>query len=181
MPELHFVVADITKLATDAVVSAANRTLLSAGGVGGAIHRAAGPRLREACGALGPIDYGECVMTPGFNLPAKFVIHAAGPVWRGGACREAERLASCYRRALDLAQEAGLRSIAFPCISTGAYAFPNELAARIALGVVCAHSFKGDACFVITREIDMRAYEAAWFEQEGRRLQWPEASLATLI
>lgn len=162
MPNLHLIVADITTLPVDAVVSAANRTLLSAGGVGGAIHRAAGPKLRALCETLGPIEYGECVMTPGFELPARFVIHAAGPVWRGGDWEEEARLASCYRRALDLATEAKLASVAFPCISTGAYAFPNELAARIAVETVRAHPFAGDVTFVIAREIDLKAYEAAW-------------------
>ena len=151
-----------TTLAVDAVVSAANRTLLSAGGVGGAIHRAAGPKLREFCETRGPIAYGECVMTPGFDLPARFVIHAAGPVWRGGDWEEEEHLTSCYRRALDLAREANLASVAFPCISTGAYAFPNELAARIAVETVRVHPFAGDVWFVVAREIDLRAYEVAW-------------------
>lgn len=162
MPNLHLIATDITTLAVDAVVSAANRTLLSAGGVGGAIHRAAGPKLREFCETRGSIAYGECVMTPGFDLPARFVIHAAGPVWRGGDWEEEEHLASCYRRALDLAREANLASVAFPCISTGAYAFPNELAARIAVETVRVHPFAGDVWFVVAREIDLRAYEVAW-------------------
>lgn len=159
---LRLLLADITTLDVDAIVSAANRTLLSAGGVGGAIHRAAGPELRALCETLGPIEYGECVMTPGFRLPARHVIHAAGPVWRGGTWHEAETLAACYRNALDLAREADLRSVVFPCISTGAYAFPNDLAAKIAIGTVTSHPFEGEVGFAVAREADLRAYLAVW-------------------
>ncbi|MBQ6351913.1 MAG: O-acetyl-ADP-ribose deacetylase [Lentisphaeria bacterium] len=125
--------ADITASAVDAIVNAANCTLLGGGGVDGAIHRAAGPELLEACRKFGGCPTGEARITPGFRLPAKFVIHTPGPVWHGGTHGEAELLAACYRNSLRLAAEAGCRSIAFPCISTGVYRFPAEAAARIAV------------------------------------------------
>jgi O-acetyl-ADP-ribose deacetylase (regulator of RNase III) len=135
---LEIVVADITTLDVDAVVNAANRSLLGGGGVDGAIHRAAGPQLLEACRKLGGCETGSAKMTPGFKLTARHVIHAVGPVWHGGNSHEDELLASCYRTALDLAADNGLRSIAFPAISTGVYAFPADMAARIAVGTVVA-------------------------------------------
>jgi O-acetyl-ADP-ribose deacetylase (regulator of RNase III) len=130
--------ADLTRLAVDAIVNAANRQLLGGGGVDGAIHRAAGPRLLEACRALPETPAGvrcptgEARITPGFNLPASCVIHTVGPVWRGGSHGEPELLAACYRNVLQLAHEHGLRSIAFPAISCGAYGYPPELAAEVA-------------------------------------------------
>lgn len=123
---------DITTLAVDAIVNAANRTLLGGGGVDGAIHRAAGPRLREACGRLGGCATGDAKLTGGYDLPARFVIHAVGPVWEGGQRGEAEALAGCYRRCFALAVAHEVRSIAFPAISTGAFGYPLEEATRIA-------------------------------------------------
>lgn len=135
---LEVCVADITTLALDAVVNAANRTLLGGGGVDGAIHRAAGPRLRLECETLGGCATGAAKITLGYALPSKRVIHVVGPVWNGGGEREQELLASCYRAALDLAAANGLSSIAFPAISTGIYRYPSDRAARIAVGTVAA-------------------------------------------
>jgi O-acetyl-ADP-ribose deacetylase (regulator of RNase III) len=135
---LEICIADITTLDVDAIVNAANRTLLGGGGVDGAIHRAAGPELLAECRALGGCETGSAKMTRGFRLKAKHVIHAVGPVWGGGQKGEEELLASCYRTALALAAGRSLSSIAFPAISTGVYRFPPEHAARIAVGTVAA-------------------------------------------
>jgi O-acetyl-ADP-ribose deacetylase (regulator of RNase III) len=135
-PTLDVVVADITTLDVDAIVNAANSGLSGGGGVDGAIHRAAGPELAPAARAAGPCPTGHAVMTRGFRLPARHVIHAVGPVWRGGDAGEDEHLASCYARSLELAGGAGLASIAFPAISTGIFGFPKERAAQIALDTV---------------------------------------------
>jgi O-acetyl-ADP-ribose deacetylase len=129
-------VLDITTYAADAIVNAANQSLAPGGGVCGAIHRAAGPELAEACARLGGCPTGEARITPGFRLPSRFVIHAVGPVWQGGHRREPELLAGAYRAAMELAGKHGLRSIAFPAISTGIYGYPLEPATAIAVRAV---------------------------------------------
>jgi O-acetyl-ADP-ribose deacetylase (regulator of RNase III) len=138
-PRMAISEADITTLAVDAIVNAANESLRGGGGVDGAIHRAAGPELVEACRKLHGCRTGDAKATPGFRLPAKWVFHAVGPVWNGGHHHEDELLAGCYRRALELAREHDVRSIAFPAISTGIYGFPADRAARIATETVKAN------------------------------------------
>jgi len=138
MERIAVVSGDITKQTVDAIVNAANSSLLGGGGVDGAIHRAAGPQLLEACRKLNGCNTGEAKITPGFKLPAKWVIHTVGPVWHGGHQREDELLASCYRESLALAAANGCASVAFPQISTGAYGFPLERASAIAVAEIDA-------------------------------------------
>lgn len=133
---IEVIEGDITRLAVDAIVNAANESLLGGGGVDGAIHRAAGPRLKEYNRTLGGCPTGEARISPGFDLPAKWVISTVGPVWKGGDRGEAQLLESCYRNAFDLALRNDVRSIAFPAISTGVYGYPREEAARIAVRVM---------------------------------------------
>ncbi len=149
MASIRIVQGDITKQEVDAIVNAANPTLLGGGGVDGAIHRAAGPELLEECKQLGGCPTGEVRVTKGYKLPAKWVIHTVGPVWKGGGHNEDNLLRSCYRESLKAAKKLGVRSIAFPSISTGAYGFPLERATRIAIGEVLDFLAKEDDLEVV--------------------------------
>ena len=168
---LEVISGDITKLDVDAVVNAANAALSGGGGVDGAINRAAGPELVRASRKLGPISAGEAVLTGGFDLPAKYVIHAVGPVWRGGDEGEHEQLASCYKRALELANEYDVDSVAFPAISCGAYRFPVHQAAKVAVDSVLEFCEARERCpseiYLVCFDPEVkRAYER-YFETLG--------------
>ena len=146
MTEILVLKDDITKLEVDAIVNAANTSLLGGGGVDGAIHRAAGPELLEECRTLNGCETGKSKITKGYNLPAKFVIHTVGPVWRGGNSNERELLKSCYTTALNIAKENGIKSIAFPAVSCGVYRFPLEEASKIATDTIKEYISAND-CF----------------------------------
>lgn len=164
--------ADITTLALDAIVNAANESLLGGGGVDGAIHRAAGPELLEECRRLGGCPTGEARRTRAYRLPAHWVIHTVGPVWRGGAQGEDERLAACYRASLTLADEVQARSIAFPAISTGVFGFPKERAARLALATTRVWLAERESALAVTfccfRETDAEIYRGLLGESGAR-------------
>ena len=161
MSKLTISCGDITRLAVDAIVNAANCSLLKGGGVDGAIHRAAGKQLFEECLRLNGCATGQSKVTQGYLLPAKHVIHTVGPIWRGGQENEAELLASCYRTALDIAKESNLKTVAFPNISTGAYHFPKELAAEIAVKTILEHPFDGEVRMCTFSPEDQAIYQSA--------------------
>lgn len=156
--------ADITTLRVDAIVNAANSALLAGGGVCGAIHRAAGPELERECELLGGCETGDAKLTRGYRLPARHVIHAVGPVWQGGGNGEPELLAACYRRCIGIAAANGIRTLAFPCISTGIFGYPIELAAKVAVAAVRAavHEFPAidEVIFCCHSAGDLAAYES---------------------
>ena len=153
---VKLILGDITQQKVDAIVNAANRSLLGGGGVDGAIHKAAGPKLLEECRKLDGCSVSQAKVTSGYNLPAKYVIHTVGPVWKGGMDNEAAKLAACYRNVLELAKRQGMTSIAFPSISTGAYRFPVDKAAKIALNEISKF---------LTKDRDIEAISIVCFDQ----------------
>lgn len=160
--KIELVKGDITKIEVGAIVNAANKSLLGGGGVDGAIHRVAGPELLEECKTLNGCKTGEAKITKGYNLPAKYVIHTVGPVWRGGEKGEPELLKNCYSNSLKSAEEKGIKTVAFPAISTGAYGYPVEKAAKIAIDTVREHlknSKTEKVIFVLFSDSDFEIYE----------------------
>ncbi|MEO6090083.1 MAG: O-acetyl-ADP-ribose deacetylase [Umezawaea sp.] len=158
MPRVEVVLGDITREHVDAIVTAANESLMGGGGVDGAVHRAAGPRLADAGAAIAPCDPGDAKATPAFDLhPVRHVIHTVGPVWEGGDQGEAAVLASCYRRCLEVADELGARTIAFPAIATGVYGFPADEAARIAIHTVTTTPTSVDTVRLVAFDAEARA------------------------